>query len=536
MTRPQQDIYDFVVIGSGFGGSVAALRLAEKGYSMLVIERGKRYRDQDFAKSNWAFWKYLWNPALRSFGILQISLLDGMLVLHGSGVGGGSLGYANVLMEPDDQLFAAPAWSELADWKAVLRPHYATAKRMLGVAPTPKLFAGDRVLQQVAVGMDRGASFGATEVGVYFGKEGVKASDPYFGGQGPARVGCIYCGACMVGCRHNAKNTLVKNYLYLAEALGVEVLAEQEVRDVRPLSEQADGARYEIVYRSSTSMVFKTERRVRAHNVVLSAGVMGTLKLLFRCRDVTGSLPGLSARLGDEVRTNSEALLGATARDDHQDYSQGVAIGSIFAPDEITRVEAVRYPDGSSLMRFLAAPLIMGGGITSRLLRALGQWLRHPIDFLRGYILPGWARRTTILLVMQTLDSRMRVRLGRRPWTLFRRGLVSEQDQEKGIPAHIRVGHEVTERFANEIEGVAAGSLSEGLFGMPATAHMLGGVPMGRSAEDGVVDTGCQVHGYPGLYVVDGSVVPANPGINPSLTITALAEYALSLIPKRKKT
>jgi cholesterol oxidase len=527
----KQAIYDYVVIGSGFGGSVAAMRLAEKGYSVLVIERGKRYRDQDFAKSNWAFWKYLWNPALRSFGILQISTLDGMLVLHGSGLGGGSLGYANVLMEPDPALFDAPGWRDLADWRSVLRPHYAEAKRMLGVAPTPRAYAADETLKQVAVGMGRGASYAATGVGVFFGPEGERQPDPYFDGRGPERAGCIHCGACMVGCRHNAKNTLVKNYLYFAEHWGAELLAEHEVRDIRPLADAADGARYEVRYRPSTRLL-KPERSLRARNVVLAAGVMGTLKLLFRCRDQTGALPNLSPRLGDNVRTNSEALLGATARDGRRDFSRGVAIGSLFAPDAETVVQAVRYPAGSSLMRFLAAPIISGGHLFARLLKAIVHWLRHPVDFLRAYLLPGWARRTTILLVMQKRDNYLRVRPGRNAWTLFRRGLVTEQeaDESARIPAHIKIGHDVAQRYADRIGGAAAGSLSEGLLGMPATAHILGGVPMGRSAAEGVVDAGGQVHNYPGLYVVDGSIVPANPGINPSLTITALAEYMMNQI------
>lgn len=528
-------VYDYVVVGSGFGGSVAAMRLAEKGYSVLVLERGKRFRDQDFAKSNWAFWKYVWNPALRSFGILQISLLDGMLILHGSGVGGGSLGYANVLMEPDEALFEAPGWRRLADWKRVLRPHYAEAKRMLGVAPTPKLLAADETLGEVAAELGRAEYFGPTDVGVYFGPPGEEAVDPYFGGRGPARRGCTHCGACMVGCRHNAKNTLVKNYLYFAEQLGVEILAEREVRDIHPLGDgQADRARYEVVHRSTTTLLKLGEQSVRARNVVLAAGVIGTLKLLFRCRDETRSLPALSGRLGENVRTNSEELLGAIARDGRRDFSKGVAIASSFAADDQTVVQAVRYPAGSGLMRFLAAPLVSGRSMLARLARAAAQWLRHPIDFLRAYLLPGWARRTTILLVMQSADNRMRVRPGRGPWTFFRRGLVIEPDAEKAIPTSVEVGHRVAEDFADKVGGFAAGSLSEGLFGMPATAHILGGCPMGETAAEGVVDAQCRVYNCPGLYVVDGSIVPANPGINPSLTITALAEYAMSRIPVAK--
>ncbi|MCH7480775.1 MAG: GMC family oxidoreductase, partial [Chloroflexi bacterium] len=298
MNNYSQDTYDYVIIGSGFGGSVSAMRLTEKGHRVLVLERGKRIRTEDFPKSNWIFWKYLWNPALRSFGILQISALSGMLVLHGAGVGGGSLGYANVLMEPDDKLFDSPAWKDLADWKTILRPHYDTAKRMLGVTRNPELFHADHVSHEIAEDLGRGASFQSTDVGVYFGQDGQAEGeplDPYFGGQGPARAACIQCGGCMVGCRYNAKNTLDKNYLYFAEKWGAEVRPEAEVRDIRPLPDgQPDGARYEIIYRRSTAWIVKPQKVVRARNVIVSAGVMGTLKLLFRCRDITASLPKLS--------------------------------------------------------------------------------------------------------------------------------------------------------------------------------------------------------------------------------------------------
>jgi cholesterol oxidase len=529
--------WDYVVVGSGFGGSVSAMRLAEKGYSVLVLEKGKRYRDKDFAKSNWAFWKYLWNPLLRSFGILQISLLDGMLILHGSGVGGGSLGYANVLMEPDDALFEAPGWRHLADWKTVLRPHYDTAKRMLGVARTPRLFAADETLRLVAKERGSEDGFQATEVGVLFGEEsteGQEIPDPYFDGEGPARSTCIHCGACMVGCRHNAKNTLVKNYLYFAEKYGVKILAERELTDIRPLpGGQDDEARYELLHRSSTALLGRSNQNLRARNLVLSAGVLGTLKLLFHCRDVSASLPKISPRLGDEVRTNQEALQGATSRTAKEDFSQGVAIASTYQADQQTIIQAVRYPAGSSLMRFLAAPLSAGGHILKRIVQASLYWLIRPLDFLRAYILPGWATRTTILLVMQRAESRMRLRLGRSPWALFRRGLVSQQDEGAAIPASVDVGQQVTRSFAEKINGIPAGSLSEGLLGMPATAHIMGGCSMGEDASQGVLDLHCQMHNYPGIYVVDGSIMPANPGINPSLTITALAEYAMSHIQKK---
>ena len=532
-------IYDFVIIGSGFGGSVSAMRLTEKGYQVLVLERGKRYRDQDFAKTNWNVFKYLWVPSLRCFGILQISPFRDVFVLHGSGVGGGSLGYANVLMQPDDKLFNNPAWRHLADWKRLLLPHYATARKMLGVARNPRLWASDELLQGIAAELGTESTFQPTDVGTFFGsieQEGREFPDPFFGGEGPPRTACKQCGGCMVGCRYNAKNTLVKNYLYLAEKWGAKVWPESEVMDVRPLAgDQPDGARYEVIFRRTTGWVFKSVRSVRARNVVFSAGALGTQRLLFRCRDVTGSLPLISERLGDMVRTNSESLLGAVSRKMGTDFSLGIAITSIFHADPVTTIEPVRYPAGSSLMRFLSGPLLAksGGGFLERLLITLSKILLHPVDFMRTHILPGWAQRTTILLVMQTEDNRMRMRLGRSLFTLFRRNLVSVPDKEHSIPSKIEVGHQVTRNFADKIDGIPAGSFNEGLFDVPLTAHILGGCPFGRDDQEGVVNLQAQVHHYPGLYVVDGSIVPANPGVNPSLTITALAEYAMSQVPPK---
>jgi cholesterol oxidase len=530
--------YDFIVIGSGFGGSVSAMRLTEKGYSVLVLERGKRYRDRDFPHTNWNVFKYLWAPSFRCFGILQISPFRDVIVLHGSGVGGGSLGYANVLMQPDDRMFENPAWKDLADWKSILQPHYDIARRMLGVAPNPRLWTSDQILKEIAADLGQEATFRPIEGAIFFGEPGVEVPDPYFAGEGPTRRGCQYCGACMIGCPYNAKNTLVKNYLYLAEKWGARVLAECEVRDVRPLPEgQPDGARYEVVFRSATNWFIKSQKRLRARQVVFSAGALGTQRLLFRCRDITASLPRLSSRLGDRVRTNSEALLGASSRGLHTDYSKGLAITSIFNADNVTAIEPVRYPSGSSLMRYLAGPLIeKGGGVLERFLKTAVQILLHPFDFLITHVLPGWAQRTTILLVMQTEDNRLRMRLGRSLFTLFRRDLVTRPDEAHRIPGKIDIGHQVTRRFAGRIQGIPAGSINEGLFNIPMTAHILGGCPMGRDDREGVVDLRCRVHNYPGLYVVDGSIVPANPGVNPSLTIAALAEYAMSQIPPKPGT
>lgn len=542
-----ENIYDYVIIGSGFGGSVSAMRLTEKGYSVLVLEKGKRYDDGDFAKTNWQFWKYLWLPVIRAHGILQISILKGVMVLHGAGVGGGSLGYANVLEIPSDKTFATPAWNQNAAWGKVLKTHYETARKMLGVARNPKLWKADEILRTMARQRGAESTFRATDVGVYFGEEGLTVPDPYFGGLGPERAGCNHCGGCMVGCRYNAKNTLPKNYLYFAEKNGAEIIAEAEVTDVRPLTKDngrqmaVDGpsslvseAGYEVEYRPSTRLLRGTPRRVQARHVIFSGGVMGTIKLLLNLRDVKKSLPNLSSRLGDMVRTNSEALLGSVARRSDINYSQGVSISSIYNHDEITRVEPVRYPDGSSLMRYLAAPLIDPDvSVPMRILRFIGWALTHPMDFLKALVLPGWAHNVTILLVMQHADNRMRFRMGRGFFTLFRRGMVTQTEPGYEIHAQVQGSHELTREFAKRTNGVTLGSIGENLLGLPTTAHILGGAPIGKNASEGVVNENFEVHNYPGLYVIDGSIMPANPGVNPALTITALAEYAMSKIERR---
>jgi cholesterol oxidase len=528
------ETFDYVIIGSGFGGSISAMRLTEKGYRVLVLERGKRFRDQDFPKTNWTFWKYLWAPPLRCFGILQISPFKNVFVLHGSGVGGGSLGYANVLMPPDEQSFSQPGWKTPIDWKTTLAPHYETAKRMLGVTTNPRLWPADHVLKEIARELGREDSFRPVPVGTFFGEPGREVPDPFFGGAGPARSGCTHCGACMTGCRHNAKNTLVKNYLYFAEKGGAEVRAEAEVRDIRPLSPDQD-ARYEILYRRSTRYIAPMQR-VRAKNVIVSSGALGTMRLLFRCRDVTRSLPRLSPRLGDKVRTNSEALLGATAREANIDYSKGVAITSIFSADDVTTIEPVRYPAGSSLMKLLAGPMTNGKTTLQRFAQSLVEIARHLPDFLNVQFRRGWAERTTILLVMQHEENWIHMRLGRGLFTFFRRNLVTKTDDQQSIPTQIEIGHQVARRFGQKTNGFAQGSINEGLFNIPITAHILGGVPFGKDADEGVIAANCEVHNDPGLFVVDGSIIPGNPGVNPSLTIAAMAEYAMSLIPPHGET
>jgi cholesterol oxidase len=538
------DVYDYVIIGSGFGGSVSAMRLTEKGYSVLVLERGKRFEDQDFPNSNWNIWKFLWLPALRCYGIFQMTFLNGQLALHGNGVGGGSLMYGNVLVVPDDRLFSAPAWKHLADWKSVLQPHYETARHMLGVAPNPRMTHTDEKMKEIAEELGNGDTFRPTDVGVFFGKPGEEEQpvpDPYFDGKGPERAGCNFCGGCMVGCRYNAKNILTKNYLYFAEKQGAKIVSEATVTDIRPVT-VADGrssvngqpseARYEVDYRSTTALFNGNSGTVRARSVIVSAGALGTMNLLFRCRDVTGSLPLISPRLGDNVRTNSENILGVTSRDKDVDYSKGIAISSIFQADDVTRVEPVRYSDGSSFIRMLTAPHVEGDSAAIRFLKTLWEIIRHPVDFLYGKFFSRWARYTTILLVMQVEENLTNIRLGRNLLTLFRRGLVLKPDKDHPIPRQIKIGNHVTRSLAQKVNGIPQAAFTDSLFNFPTTAHLMGGVPFGRNKEEGVVNLDCQVFNYPGLFVVDGSIMPANPGVNPSLTITALAEYAMSRVPE----
>jgi cholesterol oxidase len=531
--------YDFIIIGSGFGGSVSAMRLSEKGHDVLVLERGKRYGADDFAKTNWNIFKSLWMPAIRCFGIMGINFLDDMMILNGSGVGGGSLVYASTHIRPPQAFFDAEEWAGIVpNWKDELDPHFATAERMLGVTNNPKMWAADHALRDIAEELGQAHTFKPTPVAIFFGEEGKIVPDPYFGGEGPDRAGCIHCGGCMVGCRHNAKNTLDKNYLYFAERNGTEVRSEATVTAIRPLyGVQPDGARYEVEYESSTAMFFKEKIVIRAKNVIMSAGVLGTLDLLLKCRDELGTLPDLSPRLGRRVRSNSEALLGSTSRDSGTDFSKGVAITSHFWIDEKTSVEPVRYSRGSSFMRNLAFPLVeMGDGYLKRAWQATKFIFTHPYDFLKARFLPDWARDSTILLIMQNVENRMSVKRGRSLWTLGRRGLVSERDNRHPIPAVIQAGSEVLRRFAEKTNGIQQSTMNEVLLDMPSTAHILGGCGIGRTAKDGVINERHEVFHYPGLYIVDGSAIPANLGVNPSLTITAMAERAMEKMPARETT
>ena len=513
------DHWDFVIVGSGFGGSVSALRLAQKGYRVCVLEKGRRWKPEDFPRSNWRLRKWMWNPALGLKGFFQMSFLKHVTVLHGVGVGGGSLVYANTLPEPKDDFFQAASWGELADWKGELKPHYATAKRMLGAAKNPTWTRGDEVLAEIAQDLGRQDQHHPTDVAVFFGEANKSVPDPYFDGKGPDRVGCNFCGACMTGCRVGAKNTLDRNYLYLAEGLGVEVRPDTEVLAVRPA---------ETGYRVETSAGV-----LEADRVVFSGGVMGTMPLLLKMKADPDGLPRLSDRLGDFVRTNSEALFGVVVPGGKEDFSKGVAITSILHTDDHSHIEPVRYAAGSGFFRTLTLPHAPGGHVFSRLGRTLFGFLRQPVRWMRAFFVRDWAKASQILLYMRTLEGTLSVRLGRDWRAGFSRGLVTKVDDPKQAPqAFMREATDLLLRFAEKVKGVPMSLLTETFLGVPSTAHILGGACMGATAEDGVIDADHRVHGYDGLYVVDGSAVSANPGVNPSLTITALAERAMSKIPQ----
>ncbi|MGD8633953.1 MAG: GMC oxidoreductase, partial [Anaerolineales bacterium] len=459
-----------------------------------------------------------------------------LMVFSWSGVGGGSLGYANVLVEPDEKMFEAPAWADLADWKNILKPHFAEAKRMLGCQTTPDLTQADEIMRSAAIEMGQGSTFRPVDVGVYFGEPGEDHPDPYFGGDGPPRTGCIYCGGCMIGCRYNSKNTLPKNYLYFAEKRGAQIRAETEVTHIEAVAQAPEESGYRVHYRTSLARFGGKTGSITARNVIVSAGVLGTLNLLYNCRDVEKSLPELSSKLGHNVRTNSEALLGVTDERPDANHTVGISIHSVFEADESTHIEIFRFPDGSDfLFKLLGAPLLRVDkrGFIAHALGMIAYVTRHPMEFLRSKLSKSWGRRTFGVLVMQTEDNFMDVHLDQSPRSLYRKALHSTRNVDRPVQAEIPVGHEAVGLMAEAIGGIPVGNIAEGLLNVPITAHILGGVPIGRSQEEGVVDLDFEVHGYPGLYVVDGSVVPANPGLNPSLTITALAEYAMSKIPPK---
>jgi cholesterol oxidase len=517
--------YDYLIIGSGFGGSVSALRLAEKGYKVLVVERGKWFKDKDFPKTNWNLPKWLWFPKLRFFGIMKISIYNHISVISGAGVGGGSLVYANTLPIPKSPFFNNGSWAGLANWEEDLKPHYQTALRMLGAAPNPKLFDSDMVVKEVARRLGKEDQFQPTNVAVYFGEPGKEVPDPYFDGKGPTRTGCTHCGACMTGCRHNAKNTLDKNYLHLAQQLGTEIWAEQEVVNVKPLSEDGS-AGYEVEIKESTAF-FKKKRKVTTKGVIFAGGVVGSVKLLLQLKQ-WGSLPHLSDALGTEIRTNNEALIPVTSIDlKGKDYTKGVAIGSILHTDENTHLEPCRYSYGSGFWRVLTWPMTQGNNIFTRLGNLCLNIIKRPLAYLKLVFVRDWAKRTPIILFMQTLDSTLQ-------FSLNAIGRMNSKVSTGNKPTpFIKEAAEIANHFADITNGIPTTLNLETLFAIPSTAHILGGCPMGKDTSQGVINKDNKVFGYQNMLVCDGSMISANPGVNPSLSITAISELAMTKIPPK---
>ncbi|HVI53760.1 MAG TPA: GMC family oxidoreductase [Luteibacter sp.] len=519
---------DYIVIGSGFGGSVAALRLAEKGYRVAVIEQGRRWAPDTLPTTNWRLSRWLWAPSLGMHGFFGMRFFRHVVVLHGNAVGGGSITYAQTLLEPPSSVWREGAWAGLEDWERIMPAHYATARRMLGVTTNRRLAAADFRLRDMAKSVGVGDSFYATEVGVFFGEEGDAPdktyADPYFDGEGPDRHACTGCGGCMVGCRYGAKNTLDLNYLYLAQKRGAAVIEQTRVVDVRPIGDAPDGSAGYVV----TTRKGAVSTRLRCRGVVFAASSLGTQDLLFRLRE-SGALPSISPALGHGVRTNAESLIGIRFPGSSEDLSRGVAIGSGIYIDAHTHIEATRYPAGSDVMGLLTTVMAKGRHRrTSWLFTMLHMLLTRPLALFRLVRTRNWARESMILLCMQTLDGQLTMRLGRRWFRPFRRRLVTEGPK---IPTFIPVANDFAMKAAQATGGVPMTSLSEIFLDIPMTAHCLGGAVMGRDAATGVCDSRGRVHGYRNLYVCDGSVLSANLGVNPSLTITAIAEHVMSHVP-----
>lgn len=522
--------HDFVVIGSGFGGSVAALRLVEKGYDVRLLEKGRAWRSEDFPRSSWNLPRFLWAPWLGLRGFFKMTFFRYVTVLSGVGVGGGSLVYAATLPVPKRSFFESPAWAHLADWERELAPHYRTAERMLGATTTRFVTRSDRLLQEVAIGRGTPDAWHPARVGIHFGEPGATTSDPFFDGAGPARTGCTGCGACMTGCRHGAKNSLDQNYLHLARARGLRLDAETEVTAVRPLP----GGGYRVEARRGTFPLLRRRVTFTARHVVFAGGVLGTVDLLLRMKRDPRGLPALSPRLGERVRTNSEALIGVTTANPADDFSQGVAIGSMIDIDEHSHGEVVRYGAGSGAFRVLLSPHVHGAAPGPvRVLQAALTYVRRPLRMLRTHLVRDWARQTIIVLFMRTAEGALRLRLRRGLLSPLRPRLSSDLQGGPAPTARIPEASDLADEIAAKVDGQTCSLVQETVLGIPTTAHILGGCPMGATAEDGVIDAAHRVHGYDGLYVVDGSAVSANPGVNPSLTITALAERAMSRIPAR---
>jgi cholesterol oxidase len=539
--NPRHYDFDFIIVGSGFGGSVSALRLSEKGYRVAVMEMGRRWTPDTLPKTSWSVHRWFWRPSLALRGFFSMRYFRHVTILHGCAVGGGSITYACTMLRPPDKVWDSGTWKGLADWKSEMPLHYDTASRMLGVAENRILGPSDKLLQRVANSVGIGDTFYRTSVAILQSPEGVAAGitvpDPYFNGEGPERTTCKGCGGCMMGCQHGAKNTLDLNYLYLAEKLGAKIFAETRVVDIHPLDGKLDGSGgYEVNTVDTFSRFQRNPRRFTCRGVIVSASSLGTMELLFQLKD-KGSLPAISDKLGRYVRTNSESLIGVRVPRSPDDLSKGVAIGSGVYIDEHTHIEAVRYPDKSDTMGMLATILTGGrpgaGRVALWLRNLIVSFVLHPLRTFRLLQPIGFARESVILLCMQALEGHIDMKWQRHIYWPFRKFLVSRGTR---VPTFIPAANEFAEKFARIAGGTAMSMLPEILFDVPGTAHCLGGCVIGASPEEGVIDHRNRVFGYKNMYVCDGSVVAANLGVNPSLTITALSERAMSYVPTAQQT
>lgn len=525
MVNPE---FDYVIIGSGFGGAVSALRLSEKGYKVLVIEKGKWYHTKDFPKTNWNLKKWLWMPKLKLFGFFKMTFLNHVTVLSGVGVGGGSLTYANTLPVPKRNFFISGSWANLDDWENKLKPFYNIALKMLGGAKNPAFYEADETLRKLAKEIGKENNFEATDVGIYFGEVGRTVQDPYFEGKGPERTGCVFCGACMTGCRYNSKNTLDKNYLHLAQQLGAKILAESEVLDVSVLN-SADGKDgYKIYFKSGLRK--GKVRSVTSRGVIFSGGVVGTVPLLLKLKQK--SLPKLSDTVGFNMRTNNESLMLVTStRKKYNDFSKGIAIGSILQTDENSHLESVRYGEGSGFFRTLTIPAIFNRYSILRLFGILWLLVKFPLKLIKTLFTSNYSKRTTVLLFMQSVDTTIRLKLGK----ITKMKTVNEKgNTPSGI---IPEAFELSKKYGKLVKGIPFANFADVLLGTPTTAHILGGAVMGENKSRGVINKDNKVFGYENMFVCDGSMISANLGVNPSLTITAITEFAMSKIePKKKKS
>lgn len=512
--------YDYVIIGSGFGGSVSALRLSEKGYKVLVIEKGKWFKDEDYPKTNWNLRRFFWLPSLGFSGLFKMTFFRHVAVLSGVGVGGGSLVYANTLPIPKSPFFNSGSWKGLCDWETELAPYYHIAKKMLGVAKHPYMSKSDKVMQTLAAEMGDESAFEKTDVAVYFGKVGETVDDPYFDGKGPSRTGCTLCGGCMLGCRFNAKNTLDKNYLYLAQQLGATIIAESEVYYVKPIDETGKSG-YTIMFKDSLSY-FPNKKSLTSQGVIFAGGVLGTMGLLLRLKKT--SLPKLSNTLGSGVRTNSESLIGVTTYDRKTNFSEGIAIGSIINIDENRHLEPVKYSEGAGFWRLMMAPMVSGSSALGRLGKMIVDIVTRPIDNLKTYFVDDWSKRTQILLYMESIESTIRMKMSR-----F--GMIKTTMEDGPAPTAFNpIAQDIAHKVEKIVDGKAMVMASETLLGIPSTAHILGGACMGSSISEGVIDKDNKVFNYHNMLICDGSTISANIGVNPSLTITAITERAMSKI------